>query len=390
MGVEELARKKVPGMLGTGLEPGVEQKAKERRLAMVGPVQPTIVNGIRPDGSSAMMPQVPMMATAPAPAAPSMQPTANPGVPTMQTAITPPVAMMAPPVQTYNNRVEGSALGMGSRPLGGGARPSGRSGMDPNRLAEREARRGNIGPLMQMRQQEMGQQFQRETFQMGQAAEERRDQRNFDQGLQMFDLQQQAETAQDAREWQQGTQMFERGVQQRATESAQERAQRLADQLAEEKRNSIVGYENMPTPDGKGYVSVGRTQGGTLRPASGYMPNEQEAGFKMMPIPGTQDSVITQGGRPVSGLPMFTQENPPPDGMGPTRTVPKPQRQEAPVIKNMLENGVQVSVQWDPDRGQWIRAKIVDADGDGQPDVPAGAKGTPPAQTSSGVKFKIK
>lgn len=253
-GVEKRARDfaqfGVRDRIGTGLAPGVEQRAQER---FQGPMMPT--------------------ATTPAPtsaAAPAQAPAARPA-PVMPTMM--PVAAAAPVADPNSGPIW-------SRPR----RRSGRSGRDPDRIAERMARRGDPRFLMQRASQKDSQDFQMDMMDRTDArrAQERAEDRT--DRLNMFDLGQQAEATRDAREWDQAQTMFGQETERRESEFARDTQRRddefdrgLKAQIEEEQRQSIDRIETVPTADGSGFVPIGVTKGGNRRMAGGFNPTQKES-----------------------------------------------------------------------------------------------------------------
>lgn len=181
------------------------------------------------------------------------------------------------PVQAA--RIVNSGLGMdraGATGLAGAPRRQiGRSANDPMRIAEQQRRRGNIRPIMQLGQMAMEQQ-----------ARQAQDAANFAQQSAMFQAQQQVVNQRDASQWSQQQQLEAMrnaeaakrdtaNFQQQQQLESDRRAYENAQQLRKEQAGKIVRFENIPTPDGKGFIPVAVRADGSYDMAGGYIKMPQ-------------------------------------------------------------------------------------------------------------------
>lgn len=358
--------------IGTGLKPGVEQRAQER---FQGPQLPKA--GVAP-----AVPQLPAVA---APATPAAAPSAG-------------LRMMAP-TNEYSGPIH-------MRPR----RQSGRSGLDPNRIAERMARRGDPRALLNLSMQQQDQDFRREMADRTdvQRAAERREDR--DDRLSMFNLGQQADVARDERRMSNQLRMFDMEGQRRSEESATDFARRVEEnkrqeEVRREERGDPTKVTATPIPGTNFVIPFAGTT------AMGTLPTNAEQPITMMPIPGTGDAVPAQGGRALPGLPMFTQD-PNATGPGPARMIPKEKAERPPPFqyeKDVEGRIIGAFYQRQNANGEWelVRANIVDANNNGVPDELEGgavapAQAAAPAQgqqaapqrpsgtSTGGAKFSVR
>lgn len=282
----------------------------------------------------------------------------------------------------------------------GGPVPSGRSGRDVNRIAERMLRRKDprgVQFLFGQAMQKDGQEFQREMFGAHQQASAERDATNFDQGLYMFGKQQEAQKERDATNYDQGIDMF--GKQQAAEKERYDRARN--DQLTDEQKKKGFTVQPLdPNDPSKGNVIV-RGDGSLFNVLPGERPEPKPS---MVQIPGTGDYVPMFGNQQVSGAPLY-QEQPGWSVNGKPKLAPKQDaKAEKPVVSWGDDgNGGRIPYQQivNPETGEVTlrRVKIIDENGDGVDDRQqgggAGAGGAAPAarpagQTSSGNKWTPK
>lgn len=309
-----------------------------------------------------------------------------------------PAAMAAPrPMQAPGSRIAQSPANRpyAEMPGGGGSlanRPVRRIGRSmaeaPERRLETAARQGDmraVNALVGLKQAGMSQDFARE-----------RDAVNFAQQQQMFDQQRQAMDARDARQFDQSQYQFEqqqaamnardeRNFQQQQQAEAARRAAALEEQQRREQAGRITGFENVPTPDGRGYVPVARRADGSMDPAGGYMPTAPAAGANYQPVPGT--NILMPVGEGANRLPLMQQQGvteaprPAPDFNGPMPATPRlvpyaPEQTttQAPTTRTIdLPDGSRQTVQWNAQTGQWEPVTVA-----GQQSAP------PPAAAAAG------
>ena len=251
------------------------------------------------------------------------------------------------PVQAA--RIVNSGLGMdraGATGLAGAPRRQiGRSANDPMRIAEQQRRRGNIRPIMQLGQMAMEQQ-----------ARQAQDAANFAQQSAMFQAQQQVVNQRDASQWSQQQQLEAMrnaeaakrdtaNFQQQQQIESDRRAYENAQQLRKEQAGKIVRFENMPTPDGKGFIPVAVRADGSYDMAGGYMPSRTDEPQGWQKIEGTDMYMMTGRGSEKFDGQTWRKEG--------DRYVPNVAPAEPKVQTVTLEDGTRVTMQRNPQTGQW-------------------------------------
>jgi hypothetical protein len=277
------------------------------------------------------------------------------------------------PVQSARIVNTGSAMDrhMSTGLAGSPRRQVGRSANDPMRIAEQMRRRGDPSAILRFGAMQMGQQFaaqqdaanfqqQQQMFGQQQQAMDARDARNFQQQQQMFGQQQQAMDARDARNFQQQQQL-----------EAERRALMQAEQLRREQAGKIVGFETMPLPNGQGFVPIARRADGSMDMAGSYMPNRESNATGYQQVPGT--NILMPTGEGANRLPLMQQQGvteaprPSPDFPGPMPAVPRLVPYDpsggnnipAPQVRSFDQpDGTKVSLQWNPQTGQWEPVKM--------------------------------
>jgi hypothetical protein len=135
-----------------------------------------------------------------------------------------------------------------------------------------------------------------------------------------------------------------------------------------------------------------------------YMRPEAPQGIQMMPVPGSNLRLPTMGGKPVEGLPLFS-EQPVPGSLVRRETQGKPvptqltpqEPPKAPAIQwekdelGRITGGVETV--WNAEKGRYDyrRVRVMDANGDGIPDAqqaaPTAAAGG--SKTAGGFTWKV-
>lgn len=272
------------------------------------------------------------------------------------------------PIAPANSLSRGARPGAGSS-LGGPVRV-GRSANDPLRIAEQARRRGNIGPMMDLAKTQMQEDRADVRTERGeQRADARYDQQRRDR-MDEWTQSQAAEAAREQRQNERQDQGFDKDTQRRANESSVEWERRRLI-MAEEKaaQGDPNQVRTVPIP-GTDYVVpyTGNRAMGTLPVAKPAPP--LPAG--MVPRSAQRDGVSYEPGNPTPEvkLPKIYQGKP--DALG------KPTRD--------------YYYEPDPKTGKPRKIYIEDKDGDGVPDNQQKGAAAPaaPAQTASGIKFKLK
>lgn len=225
-------------------------------------------------------------------------------------------------------------------------RQVGRSANDPMRIAEQQRRRGNIRPILQLGQMAMEQQ-----------ARQALDNQNFAQQAALFQAQQQVQNRRADIDWQRQqqrdaatqqawSQRDATNFQQQQQLEADRRAYENAQQLRKEQAGKIVRYENIPTPDGRSYVTVGVRADGSFDQAGGAMPMpQQEQPMSWQQIPNTDIYFLTgRGSEKFSGQTWRKEGD---------SYVPNVAPAEPKVQTVVRPDGTRVSMQRNPQTGQW-------------------------------------
>lgn len=261
--------------------------------------------------------------------------------------------------------------------------PVGRSANDPMRIAEQQRRRGNIRPIMQLGQMAMEQQ-----------ARQAQDAANFAQQSAMFQAQQQVVNQRDASQWSQQQQLEAMrnaeaakrdtaNFQQQQQLESDRRAYENAQQLRKEQAGKIVRFENIPTPDGKGFIPVAVRADGSYDMAGGYMPSRTDEPQGWQKIEGTDMYVMTGVGSENFRGQTWRKEG--------DRYVPNVAPAEPKVQTVTLEDGTRVTMQRNPQTGQWEPLPMVPGVKPATPTDPAGgAPQVPSGTTAGGGTWRLK
>lgn len=265
------------------------------------------------------------------------------------------------------------ATGLSGQPR----RQVGRSANDPMRIAEQQRRRGNYKPILQMGQAAMEQQTRQALADQDFAQRAAMFQAQQQVQNQRADIDWQRQQQRDAANYQQQEQAWQKrdtaNFQQQQQLEAERRAYENAQQLRKEQAGKIVRFENIPTPDGKGFIPVAVRADGSYDMAGGYMPSRDET-QRWQKIEGTDMYVLRGAG---------SEELPP----GQTwrkegdRYVPNVAPAWPKIETVTLPDGTRVSMQRNPQTGQLEPLPI--APGTPAP-APAPAGG---GQTPGGAKF---
>lgn len=251
------------------------------------------------------------------------------------------------PVQRATIVNTGSAMDrhMATGLSGQARRQVGRSANDPMRIAEQQRRRGNIRPILQLGQMAMEQQ-----------ARQALDNQNFAQQAALFQAQQQVQNRRADIDWQRQqerdaatqqawSQRDATNFQQQQQLEADRRAAENADRQRREQQNRIVRFENMPTPDGKGFVPVGVRADGSYDMAGGYMPSRTDEPQGWQKIEGTDMYVMTGVGSENFRGQTWRKEG--------DRYVPNVAPAQPQVRTIEMPDGTRMTMQRNPQTGQW-------------------------------------
>jgi hypothetical protein len=290
------------------------------------------------------------------------------------------------PVQRATIVNTGSAMDrhMATGLSGQARRQVGRSANDPMRIAEQQRRRGNIRPILQLGQMAMEQQ-----------ARQALDNQNFAQQAALFQAQQQVQNRRADIDWQRQqerdaatqqawSQRDTANFQQQQQLESDRRAYENAQQLRKEQAGKIVRFENMPTPDGKGFIPVAVRADGSYDMAGGYMPSRTDEPQGWQKIEGTDMYVMTgRNSEKFSGQTWRKEGD---------RYVPNVAPAEPKIITVRPQDGSDpYSAVFNPQTGQWEPLPLAPVTTPAPASAPAGGPVPPPSGTSAtGGTWKLK